>query len=379
MLLIGTLIYGWQKIPVFLLKELPPETKFSIVIPYRNEAENLPLILNSILELNYPSSHFELLLIDDSSTDTSTEICAGYKKLHPHLSFVLLKNERKTGSPKKDAITTAVDHAVYPYIITTDADCFPPPFWLQAYNEKIKKTNPKLIAGPVVMANHTTLENSSFTQENRERKSRKYLNAFQEMDFLSLQAAGAGGFGINKAFMGNGANLCYSRASFLEVGGFTGNGEVTSGDDVFLIQKFEEKRLKTEFLKCREAIVHTKPQPDIASLFSQRVRWAAKTPAYKSNFAQCTGLTVLLMNFSLVAGCVLVFFEILSYRPVLFAFLFKFLIDLLLLYRSADFFDRKENLRNYFWSSLLYPFFSSSVAIMSLFRNIEWKGRVSRK
>src|SRR5690606_17836937 len=140
-----------------------------------------------------------------------------------------------------------------------------------------------------------------------------------------------------------------------------------------------EKNYKPEFLKSKEAIVQTKPQPDLNSLFSQRIRWAAKAPAYKSNFARFTGLIVLLINFSLVVGTGLVFLDLIPYQPLLLAFLFKFNIDFLLLYRSAVFFERTEILRNYFWSSIVYPVFTSAVAILSLFVKFEWKGRISGK
>src|SRR5690606_17518241 len=144
-------------------------------------------------------------------------------------------------------------------------------------------------------------------------------------------------------------------------------------------QKFAEKNHQLEFLKCREAIVYTKPQPDLNSLISQRIRWAAKAPAYKSSFAKFTGLIILLMNFSLVAGTVLVLLDVIPYQPLLLAFLFKFNIDFLLLYRSADFFERTEILRNFFWSSIVYPVFTSAVAVLSLFVKFKWKGRISGK
>ena len=198
------------------------------------------------------------------------------------------------------------------------------------------------------------------------------------MDFLSLQIAGAGGFGLKEAFMCNGANLCYSKSAFFELDGFWGNEEISSGDDVFLLQKFAEKKLKIAFLKCKEAIVRTKPQQDLSALISQRIRWAAKTPAYKSLFAKLTGFSVLMMNFSLLLGGLLTFFDVIPYQPVLLAFFFKFNMDFALLFYSAEFFGRKNILRNYFWSSLVYPVFSTSVALMSLFKKFEWKGREFR-
>ena len=372
--LVGAMIYGWSRIPVFYLKNHPHASGFSIVIPYRNEARNLADLLNSLTKLKYPPSKFEIILVNDASSDNSREICEIFKQNNPQLNIHIPENFRLSESPKKDAITTAIRFANFEYILTTDADCSLPATWLQILNDKIAETSAKLIAGPVKFSPFQYPAKSL-----RQEKGMKYFGAFQEMDFLSLQAIGAGSFGLDRAFICNGANLCYSRQAFFEVGGFTGNLEVSSGDDVFLLQKFVQKNLTTAFLKSREAIVHTKPQPDLNSLISQRIRWAAKTPAYTSLFARITGLAVLLMNFILVVGFFLAFMEIIPYEPLIIAFLFKFMADLVVLYKSANFFDRKEVLRHYFWSSLVYPFYSTSIAILSLFVKFEWKGREFKK
>ena len=51
------------------IESTSPKTTFSIVVPFRNEAENLPLLLNSIEKLNYPTELFEVILVDDESQD----------------------------------------------------------------------------------------------------------------------------------------------------------------------------------------------------------------------------------------------------------------------------------------------------------------------
>ncbi len=361
--LTGALLFGWRKIPDFTLYEKPANIHFSIIIPYRNEAENLPGLLNSLAGLQYPTSHFEILLVNDASEDDSLQLCSQFKENHPNLDITLLESGRSSNSPKKDAIITAIKIAKFDYLLTTDADCRVNENWLQAFNEKIDQTGAKLVAGPVAFF------------PLQERTGKRYFRSFQEMDFLSLQAAGVGGFGFEQPFMCNGANLCYSKQAFIEVEGFKGNDHISSGDDVFLLQKFAEAGLKVTFLKAKEAIVLTKPQPDLSALISQRVRWAAKAPAYRSNFARLLGVTVLLMNFLLIPAALFALFSIIPYEPVLIVFLFKFNLDFMLIYQSAKFFNRQEVLRNYFWSSLVYPFFSTYVAVMSLFKEFEWKGR----
>ncbi|MGB8375427.1 MAG: glycosyltransferase [Salegentibacter sp.] len=361
LLLIGSLIYGWRKLPEFQLKHKEPKTGFSIIIPFRNEAENLPELLNSLRKIKYPASYFEILLVNDQSQDTSERICTKFVENHPDLHFRVFQNKRRSNSPKKDAILTAVEKAQFEYLLTTDADCVVPPTWLQAFASLISEENTQLVAGPVRL--------------KKTEQKKPLFHAFEELDVLSLQASGAGGFGLNQPFMCNGANLCYEKQAFLKSGGFSGNDNIASGDDVFLLQKFSEKGLKTVFLKSEAAVVETQPQHSLQQLISQRIRWAAKTPAYTSLFAKTAGMVVFLTNFSLVFGLVLALFRPLMLLPLMLLFFVKFNLDFILIFSAAKFFRREEVMRSYFWSSFVYPFFSTFIAVLSLFKGFDWKGR----
>ncbi len=61
------LIYGFTKVKSYDVIGLKPKTTFTIVVPFRNEAENLPLLLESISKMNYPMDLFEVILVDDDS------------------------------------------------------------------------------------------------------------------------------------------------------------------------------------------------------------------------------------------------------------------------------------------------------------------------
>jgi len=362
------LLYGWKKIPEFTSEKSPGVIRFSIIVPFRNEAENLPVLLRSLTEINYPKTKFEILLVNDESEDNSVEIIKEFQEKHSEFSVKLLENNRVSNSPKKDAITKAINSANFEYILTTDADCQVPKNWLNTYSDYVLETANKLIAGPVALI--------PFLSKIKQKS--KFKN-FEALDVLSLQASTAGAFGIEKAFMCNGANLCYEKDTFFKVSGFSGNDKIASGDDVFLLQKFYQEHYKIGFLKSQEAIVYTRPQNNLGDLVSQRIRWASKAPAYKSLFAKFTGITVLLMNLSLVVAAILVFFQVLPYQPILIIFLIKFNLDFILIYSSAKFFQQEYVLRSYFWSSIFYPFFSTYVAVKSLFSGFSWKGRQFKK
>jgi glycosyltransferase involved in cell wall biosynthesis len=348
---IGWLIFGFTKINSFGYLGLTPKTNFSIVIPFRNEAENLPVLLESISKLNYPIDLFEVILVDDFSSE-EFQI--------PNFKFQVsvVKNIRISNSPKKDAITTAMEIVKTDWVITTDADCVVPKNWLLALDNFIQLNHVSMIAGAVTYA----CEGS-------------FLHHFQQLDLASLQGATIGSFGINKGFMCNGANFAYTKSFFQSLKGFEGNTTIASGDDVFLLQKalFQYPE-KVAYLKSKNNIVTTKPTNDWKSLFYQRVRWASKTTSYQSAFGKKLGLLVFIGNFCFVACFVLTLFGLLPYFFIVLYFLIKFSIDRLLIVQTNHFLT-KHKIHHLLLSSLWYPFFSTAVALYCLFGKYEWKGR----
>ncbi|WP_299250600.1 glycosyltransferase [uncultured Lacinutrix sp.] len=365
LLLILALAFGFDKVEDFKVEDIKAKTKFSIIIPFRNEAENLPELLASIEVLNYPKSHYELIFVDDDSTDDSVEIISKdldkkfLNKNFTRTDIKIINNVRASKSPKKDAITSAIKVAKYDWVVTTDADCVLPKFWLDTLDCFIQKKQPKMIVAPVTY-----------------HKINSFLKRFQLLDFLSLIGATIGGFGIGKPFLCNGANLAYKKELFLDLNGFDGNNEIASGDDIFLLQKaIKSNKSVVQFLKSKSAIVKTKAQPNIHALISQRKRWAAKTSSYNSVFGKVVGLIVLLMNAALVSSFTFVLFGLLQLKPLLYIFIIKSLVDFLLLFKTTRFFEQEGQLSSFIFSSILYPFFSVYIAFISLFTKYKWKDR----
>jgi cellulose synthase/poly-beta-1,6-N-acetylglucosamine synthase-like glycosyltransferase len=355
---------GFDKIALFKLYNKPAKTNFSVVIPFRNEAENLPTLLKSIKSLNYPKQYFEIIFVDDASQDSSVALIESTMLTEPSNSNIvanihIIPNNRQTKSPKKDAITSAIKKAKHEWIITTDADCILPKYWLDSFNEYIQKNNVVSIAAPV-----TYIEEQSF------------LEQFQILDILSLQGATIGGFGINKPFMCNGANFAYKASTFNNLSGFEGNTNIASGDDIFLLEKIAKTHPKQlHYLKCEHAIVKTKSQPSWNALFSQRVRWSAKTSNYNNWFGKVTGLVVLLINLLIIIHVILACLDILNIKILFYILVIKFSIDFFLIYKSAAFFNKKHILKTYALGFIIYPFFSVYVAISSMLLGYKWKGR----
>nr|WP_315165178.1 glycosyltransferase [uncultured Flavobacterium sp.] len=348
---IAFLIYGFTKVNAIDYIGLTPKTKFSIIVPFRNEAENLPILLESLSKLNYPMELFEVILVDDFSEEA-------FKIPSLKFKVSVINNVRVTNSPKKDAIVTAMQIVTTDWIITTDADCTVNTNWLLTLDNYIQLHDVAMIAGAVTY----DCGNS-------------FLHHFQQLDLTSLQGATIGSFGINKGFMCNGANFTYTKSFFQKLNGFNGNDGIASGDDVFLLQKataqFPEK---VHYLKSQNTIITTKPLNDWKSLFYQRVRWASKTSSYQSTFGKGLGLLVFAGNLSwlFVLGSWLL--GLTAFQNVFLLFTLKFSVDTVLIYKSNEFLT-KTKIQYLILSSLFYPFFSVSVALYSLFGKYEWKGR----
>ena len=365
-LLIIQLIFGFNKVKSFHVTDLTPITAFTIVIPFRNEAKNLPNLLESISNLNYPHKMIEIILVDDFSTDNSERICIQWRMKYEHLDTTLLENLHLSYSPKKDALGRAMPIAKHDWIVTTDADCIVNKNWLLTLDNYIQ-TNPEA-SGPEMIVGAVMY-----------RAKNNWFHHFQQLDLMSLQGVTIGSFGIGKPFMCNGANFAYTKKIFSEIGGFGGISDKASGDDVFLLQKaVNTNKEKVHYLKNNDVIVKTKPENDLYKLFMQRVRWAGKSTGYKSSYARFLAVVVLLMNTSLVYGLLFMVYGCFDWRILLIAFLIKYIVDYIMLYKSNAYL-RKGKFFVPIASSVIYPFFSSLVGIYSLFGSFKWKGRIFRK
>jgi len=358
-LLIFFFILGFHRIKEFKSEESNLTSSFSIVIPFRNEAENLPNLLKSISQINYPKNKFEIILVNDDSDDNSIEIIEKFKIQNSKLNISIINNQKRSKSPKKDAINIAIKNSKFNWILTTDADCILSVNWLIVLNGFIHSQDPKMIVMPVSYEIDGDL-----------------LDGFQILELLSLQGATMGGFGIGHPILCNGANLCYKKNCFLELEGFSGNDNIASGDDIFMLEKMVRKYpTKVSYLKSKEVIVKTKTEKQFSDMVNQRIRWAKKTTSYKNIFGKLVGFSVFLMNFWVLVLLLLTIFNVIEWPVLAIIFIIKFFVDLSLLVPVAIFFKQQKILRNYLFSSFLYPFYNTFIGVLSLNRTYEWKGR----
>lgn len=356
-------VIGFNAIKNVENKNSKPKNTFSIIVPFRNEANNLPILLHSFSKIEYPKILFEIILVNDDSSDNFKSVIKAFRTEFPTFDLTLIDNKNLTNSPKKDALTAAIKFAKFNWVVTTDADCSVPKNWLKLFNQTIENKNALFIAAPV-----------KFKYENT------FLHHFQNLNFISLLGSTIGSFGIKKPIMCNGANLCYNKSTFLELNGFEGNNAIASGDDIFLLEKIAQKYpQKISYLKANEAIVETSSEKNWKLFFNQQLRWASKTTAYKNWFSKFIGLVVFIEN--LLAFILGVFAFLISnfWKYLAVVLIAKIVLDFILIFKTAKFLKSKESIKYYIFISLIYPFFIICITITAFFKNYRWKDRVFKK
>ena len=352
--LISFFYAGWKKIPHFRTPEKIAQTGISVIIPVRNEEGNLPGLISDLNKQNYPNEYFEIILVNDHSTDRSVEII---KDSIAGFSYISLADN--PGRGKKQAIIHGANLSHFDFIITSDADCRRGKNWLAAFAGFLHENKPRMILGPVL-----PLPGAGF------------LEKAKALEFISLVASGAGAAGQGHPIMANGANLGFYKEEL----SLTKNPlkeEIPSGDDLFLMLNVKKNDPgNILFLKSGDAAVYTAMPKTWKSFLLQRKRWVSKSRFYRDFDLVFTALVVfltnLLLTFSLIAG----FFSI-SWLMGFFAlWILKMTPDLIFLRSATRFFGLKKLMRLFFPVQLIYFIYVSFAAFVGLMGgSYTWKGR----
>ena len=357
---------GHWNLRAFVAKGKTPQTKFSIVIPARNEAANIENCIAGILAQNYPSHLFELIVIDDFSEDETANIVGSIALQYNNVRLLRLQDFTKDENIiayKKRAIEIAIEQANHPWIVTTDADCSFTNNWLASYDAYIQEHNCVMIAAPVSYKN-----------------TGSFLSVFQVLDFISLQGITAAAVGSGSHTLCNGANLCYSKEAFESVGKFSGIDHLPSGDDMLLMHKMKRSYPgKIGYLYAQDAVVITAPSATLGLFIQQRIRWSSKALGYQDKIIFWILLLVYLVNFSLLVYLPVNLIETGNINNWLVFIGCKTLVEIPFMYAAAKFFNQQKLL---WWFLLMQPFhilYTVVAGWFGTFGSYKWKGRTVTK
>ena len=329
----------------------------SIIIPYRNEEENILKNLKSISNQKFPSNQYEVIYVDDNSEDNSTNIINSGKGINTKVLRSPYSIAER--AHKKKALLHAIDQANGEIIITTDADCYHGNLWLSEMVNCFDE-NTGFVSGPVKFD-----------------KDSKIFERLQQLEFSSLILVGAGLIGIKSPIICNAANLGFRKSVFTAVGGYSDNLDVSSGDDEFLMQKIaHDTDYKVKFCLSKNAISYTNPNESLFQFYQQRKRWASKGFLYKDIRIIFKLVLIFLFYSSIPIQIMLgIVYDNIFLISALGSFTLKFIYEYKFISTYSETLFNKPKFSLFFIAEILHIPYIIIAGLSGLFGNYEWKGR----
>ena len=321
--------------------------KITVLIPFRNEAESLPRIIQSIK--NSVKLPFEIIFINDHSTDTGLAFLQEQINELP-ITIVSLPDV-KFG--KKEALRYGMEHANSDYYLTLDADVFFGPNYF-AELEKLPVADLWIL--PAILVG----------------RSKRQL--WQEIDLHIMNAINVGLYGLFRPVIASGANLLFSKSAFLTADDYSSHQHISSGDDLFLLRDFRKNGKDIRLISDPLLAVYTYAPKGLVAFLHQRIRWISKTSKVKDHFATSLGViqTLLSVAFYAILG-VYLFKE--QYSEMLFLLCVKTGLDLMC---YAPYFFRFKRIHSWVLIPLyevIFPLYNVLLLTLILFLSPTWKGR----
>lgn len=333
----------------------------SVVVPARNEADAITDCLDSLRACDYPDDRWELIVVDDFSTDGTSDCVKAHQpdwaSSDGEVSVRLVQRSVDTaenGGHKSAALEEGVEAAQGEVILTTDADCTVPPTWIRSMVRRCTPDTP-FVAGPVAY-------------EHNER----FLPRLQALELIGLVGYGAGTLGIGLPTFCNSANVAYRR-EVLDAHDTVPNG--AAQDEMLLQHVAYATEREVAFNPDPEALVTTQPTSSFWEYLRQQARWAHMGLRYPFEGPRALVVGLWLAHAVLLLCCAVAVFAPAWRQPTLLALLGKMGGDALLAAPAARHFGSRDLLRSTVPTELLLVLTVPFAGLLGSFGPLEWKGR----
>ena len=238
----------------------------SVIVPLRNEEEHARRTLEALDAQDY-SGEWEVICVNDRSTDRTAQILEEFAAGHPRFSVVHIPMDAPfLESPKKRALETGFKTAKHEILMTMDADCIPPRGWIRSMASRFRG-NIAIVQGP-----------------KKNSGSPSIVHAFQKLETLGYTSIEAAGFSMGIPMVASAAALAYKKELFFKVGGFGDLVHLSSGDDDMLVHKMiQEPNVGFCYNLDENAVVETAPVDSFKGLLNQRARWSSNGTSYSNH------------------------------------------------------------------------------------------------
>ncbi len=364
--LIGIYLYSWLFQVFyhlyFLLKpsqhspSLDENERFpiSVIICAKNESRNLQAFIPKVCEQDY--HHFEVIIVNDGSTDDTEMVLAQLKMKYQNLYFTNIPINKQHYQGKKLALTLGVKAAKHEHLVFTDADCYPTSDqWLKA------------------MSSQFTDEKQIVIGHGRFEKKKSLFNLFLRFETF-FNAVQYMGFALRgKPFMAVGRNMAYTKSLFANNSVFKPYLNMASGDDDLFIRSCANKNNTTVCLNYDSQTVSIPPK-DFNEWLTRKSRHLTTAPVYKLGIKCWLIMEPLTRQlFWLLTLCSLFFHTFVSITVVL------FFIRMLTLHIALGKVASKMGENKLYWAASLFdfiiPLLVGSVWVINIFsaKKKKWK------
>jgi len=225
----------------------------SIIIAAKNEAPHLQDLVPLLMQQDYPE--FEVLIVNDCSTDDSEDMLRSLAEIYSKLRIVNVRYTPDHVTAKKYALTLGIKVSKYDTILLTDADCRPvSPHWIRRMSTPVRNEGKTFALG----------HGSYLALPGLLNKIIQYETLFTAIYYFS--------FGYWKApFMGVGRNLCYKKSFFMEKKAFNSIWHIEGGDDDLFVNRYATAE-NTAIVAHPESITISQPKTSFKTYFTQKKR-----------------------------------------------------------------------------------------------------------
>lgn len=240
----------------------PKKLPVSVIVCAKNEEENVKKYIPLLAEQNYPD--FEIVLIDDASSDETLEVFEEFEEKYSNIRLVKVKNNEAFWGNKKYALTLGIKASTKDYLLFTDADCYPnSKEWITAMTSQFTM-NKTIVLG---YGGYEKIERSLLN------KIIRFETVLTAMQYFSWAKTGL-------PYMGVGRNLAYKKEEFFNVNGFIDHIQIRSGDDDLFVNQAANKA-NTTIAYSLESFTYSKPKESYKEWFTQKRRHVATANYYK--------------------------------------------------------------------------------------------------
>lgn len=236
------------------------EPFISIVVPARNEAHNLPRLFGSLRKLRYPSEKIELIVVNDDSTDATTEIATNLGRSLPfELRVIQANHDASETLPRTKTLPLAqgIEAARGEFVLMTDGDCAVPPDWAKDMVARFGERT-GLVCG-ITLPDYTAAPD--------------FVTKLEAVDWALLLGVCAGMCRLNQPLALIGNNYAVRRSAYFDVGTFR-NIPHNRIDDIALFKAVSEsKSWRVAFAVTPGSSVTTLPVSQAGAIVHQRYRW----------------------------------------------------------------------------------------------------------